>query len=303
MVVVGAFGWVSLNGIRFVVQNLGGDAAMGLLAVGWSLGQRLAGVTAMLVTAAAFPLAVRRLATHSHEDAMRLFAAGGTLLFGLVVPAAVGLWQIAPTLVDLMIAEPFRATTLAILPATAAAGAIRNFRVHYADQSFLLFEKTEVSMWINGFEAVMVVGLSTLGYYENGIAGAVWGCLAATIIAALITFVVARAKFSLPLPVLDWARILLATAAMSGALHVIQFWPWPHGDAPRLAVAVVAGTIVYVVALGLLLPLRTLAFARSLGDRLRAPPAALAPTPNLPTQKLAPTPKPIGDRATLHDLS
>ena len=125
-----------------------GDTALGLLAVGWSLGQRLAGVTAMLVTAAAFPLAVRRFATQSREEALRQFGAGGTLLVGIVVPAAVGLWQVSPLLVDLMIAAPFRPVTLAILPAAVITGAIRNLRVHYADQTFLLFERTGIGVVI-----------------------------------------------------------------------------------------------------------------------------------------------------------
>ena len=249
-VVGGILGWVSLNAVRFVAQQMGGDAAMGLLAVGWSLGQRLAGVTAMLVTAAAFPLAVRRLATHSKAEAMRQFGAGGTLLFALVTPAAAGLWLISPLLVDMIVAEPFRQMTLAILPAAILTGAIRNVRVHYADQSFLLFEHTEYSIAVNALEAVTVIVLSISGYRWHGLPGAVEGCLAATTLVALCAFAFARWRFALPLRLIDWGRIALGTAIMCVAVRAVQGVGGPEWM--RLIVQIATGALTYGLALATL---------------------------------------------------
>lgn len=250
MVVGGVLGWISLNAVRFVVQEMGGEVAMGLLAVGWSLGQRLAGVTAMLVTAAAYPLAVRRMATHSREDAMRQFGLGGTILLGVVAPAAIGLWQIGPALVDLTVAEPFRATTLAILPASILTGSVRNFRVHYADQSFLLFERTRLGVLLYALEAVAVVVCAVAGYYLDGLPGAVDGCLAGTVLSTISTFTVTRVKFGLPLPLADWLRILLATAVMAVFVRAVQ--SVPSGEAVRLVLQIATGATVYgVVVLAL----------------------------------------------------
>lgn len=250
MVAGGAFGWISLNAVRFVAQELGGDAELGLLAVGWSLGQRLAGVTAMLVTAAAFPLAVRRMATHSRADAMRQFGAGGTLLIALVAPAAAGLWLISPLLVDMVVAAPFQKMTLAILPTSILTGAVRNARQHYADQSFLLFEKTKYTVIVNAGEAVIVVLLSVAGYWWHGLPGAVEGCLAATILAAVCIFALARIKFELPLPLADWSRIAVGTAIMCAGVRAAQHLAGPEWL--RLVEQTGAGAVVYAMALAAL---------------------------------------------------
>src|SRR3979409_424458 len=61
LIIGGALGWVGLNASRFIVNEMSGVAAAGLFAVGYGLGQRAAGVAAMLVTAAAFPLAVKSM--------------------------------------------------------------------------------------------------------------------------------------------------------------------------------------------------------------------------------------------------
>lgn len=250
MVLGGAFGWVSLNAVRFVAQEMGGDVAMGLLAVGWSLGQRMAGVTAMLVTAAAFPLAVRRMATHSRADAMRQFGAGGTLLFGLVAPAAAGLWLVSPLLVNLAVAEPFRPLTLAILPASILTGAVRNVRLHYADQSFLLFERTKYTILVNVAEAFAVVVLAMIGYRLHGLPGTVEGCLVATVLAALSVFALARVKFGLPLPLADWGRIALGTAVMCAGVKMAQAVGGPEWL--RLVFQIGVGVAVYGLAMAAL---------------------------------------------------
>src|SRR5262249_53888810 len=61
LVIGGALSWLGLNAPRFIVNDVMGVAAAGLFAVGYGLGQRAAAVAAMLVTAAAFPIAVRKM--------------------------------------------------------------------------------------------------------------------------------------------------------------------------------------------------------------------------------------------------
>ena len=250
MVVAGVLGWFALNGVRFVVQEMGGDAAVGLVAVGWNLGQRLTGVTAMLVTAAAYPLVVRQLATQGHKSALAQLEAGGTLLLAVMLPASVGLWQISSLLVDLMVAEPFKAVTMAILPTVIVAGSIRNFRVHYADQPFLLFERTRLGMLINTVEVLALVIFAAIGFAWRGIPGAIDGCLVATCIGALLAFILARRLFALPLPVFDWGRIGLAAGVMAAAVLWADRLPLSTGT--QVVVDIAVGAAAYSVALAAL---------------------------------------------------
>ena len=74
LIIGGALGWVGLNASRFIVNEMPGVAAAGLFAVGYGLGQRAAAVAAMLVTAAAFPLAVKSMEQGGSKAAMRQLA-------------------------------------------------------------------------------------------------------------------------------------------------------------------------------------------------------------------------------------
>ena len=103
LVVANVINWVNLNGIRVVMEAMGGATAVGLLAVGWGLGQRLATTAAMFVTMAAFPLAARSLEQGARSTALRQMEHGGTLLVGAVLPASVGLCMITRPFVDLLI--------------------------------------------------------------------------------------------------------------------------------------------------------------------------------------------------------
>src|SRR5258708_39828729 len=107
---------------------MAGVAAAGLFAVGYGLGQRAAGVAAMLVTAAAFPLAVKSMELAGSRAAMRQLADNSALLVAVLTPSLAGIFMLRAEIVHLLIAPPFQQVTLAILPLATLAGAIRNVR-------------------------------------------------------------------------------------------------------------------------------------------------------------------------------
>ena len=250
----GAISWISVNGIRIVIEHMNGPEALGLISVGWGLGQRLASVAAMLVTAAAFPLAVARLKSGSREDALRQLSAGGALLLSMLAPAAVGIALVTPDVVDLLIAAPFREATLVVLPLAALAGALRNFRMHFADQPMLLLEKTHLTVWVNGVEAVATVAACALGASMGGLVGAVLGCLFGTVVGLVFGFALSVGKFGLPLPWDAAARIALATCAMALAVNASRMHPTTSVLSVQLAVEVLCGGIAYACALAALYP-------------------------------------------------
>src|SRR6185295_10324876 len=91
LIIGGALGWVGLNASRFIVNQMSGVAAAGLFAVGYGLGQRAAAVAAMLVTAAAFPIAVKRMEQGDKVLAMRQLADNGALLAAILLPSIGGI--------------------------------------------------------------------------------------------------------------------------------------------------------------------------------------------------------------------
>jgi O-antigen/teichoic acid export membrane protein len=254
LLIGGVISWVSVNGIRIIIEHVNGSDALGLISVGWGLGQRLASVAAMLVTAAAFPLAVARMRSGTREDGLRQLSAGGALLLAILAPAAVGVALVSRELTTLMIAEPFREATIMVLPIAALAGALRNFRMHFGDQSMLLLEKTHFTIWINCVEAVATVAGCAVGAINGGFLGAVLGCLFGTVVGLVFGFAMAVVKFGLPLPYDAAARIGLATAVMATIVNAVRLHPAFASGWLQLGFEIVAGGAAYFGALAMLYP-------------------------------------------------
>ena len=260
--------WLSVNGLRVIVDKFEGAAAVGLVSVGWSLGQRAASVAAMLVTAAAYPLAVSRAVTHSRAAALEQLSQSGALLLGIIAPVTAGLLIVNTKAVELMIGREFQELTLLVLPIAVLSGAIRNLRLHYADQTFLLCERTDIAFMVCAYEALLTLPLCVVCLFKYGLVGACAGCLVAHGLAAVFVFAIAIKRFALPVPFAHIGKIALATLLMIALLIVT---PWPPTRL-GLSVEVLCGALVYAIVIAFLYRhgLRTLIAAA----RLRAAPAA-----------------------------
>ena len=254
LILAGVIGWVSMNGVRVVVDHFDGVEAVGLISVGWGLGQRLASVVAMLVTAAAYPLAVRHLQAGHREKALQQLSDNGALLFSLLAPAVAGIVILTPEMVDLLIAAPFRAVTIAVLPLAAFAGAIRNLRVHFADQVLLLMARTHLMVYINTAEAVAVVVFCAIGLHFGGFPGATFGCLAGSALGTVLGFWTGRAMFGMPLPWAHARRIMVASCLMALILSQPLWATVFPAEAHRLFAKIIAGGIIYSGSICLLYP-------------------------------------------------
>ena len=242
--------WVANNGVRFLIEWKEGVAAVGLVTVGWALGLRASQFAAMLTTAAAFPLAVRK----SRDDGMAAGQAqlinNGVLLLAALAPAVAGLYVIGKPLIELIIAEPYREVTTAVLPMALVTGALRNVRIHFANQVFLLHEKPLIPVLNDGLDAALTVLLGGLGLWLGGLAGCVFGVMVGAAITLASGVALARRKYAFTFPLADLFRIGTATLAM--ALAVAWFGARPNGVSLVLAMAL--GGLVYGVALAAAYP-------------------------------------------------
>lgn len=266
LVPAGALGWLGINAIRLVVEHARGTAAVGLIAVGWGLGQRVASIVAMLVTAAAYPLAVSRLQQGSRRDGLEQTARNGLLLIGLVCPAMAGIVMLDHELVALLIAPPFQAITLAILPMAALAGGITNIRIHVANQAYLLCQRTDVVVMVNALEAGLAVIFCMIGLSWGGLQAAVAGCALSAIVTLAIGFAVSQKRFGL---FMDWsaiARFALATAFMTLLLTPTLWAGVPGGNGLHLVAKILTGILAYGLAIAALFPTER----RLASDELRA---------------------------------
>ena len=247
LIVGGGLGWVSLNASRFIVSDMLGLGAAGLFAVGYGLGQRAATVAAMLVTASAFPIAVRQMEESGSKVAMRQLADNGALLAAVLFPSVAGVFVLRTEIVHLLIAAPFQAATLAILPLSAFAGAIRNFRAHFSDQVFLLHNRTRLMIIINGIEAAVTVIASIVLIARWGPVGGAIASVIATIMAAAMSFSIGLSTFGLPPPMMHLFRIAVAASAMTVVLSWLPTTASPLG----LGLHVAFGAAIYLAVLAI----------------------------------------------------
>jgi O-antigen/teichoic acid export membrane protein len=248
IVIGGALGWVGLNASRFIVNDMLGVAAAGLFAVGYGLGQRAAAVAAMLVTAAAFPLAVKSMEQSGSKVAMRQLADNSALLIAILAPSITGIFLLRVEIVHLLIAIPFQKVTLAVLPLSALAGSIRAIRAHFVDQAFLLHNRTRLMIVVAAIDAILTVVLSLIFIRYWGLVGAAGATVVAALAAAIVSFAIGFSRFGLTLPVNHLVPVAFASTAMAVLLSNLP-------EAPSLVVLawhITAGAVVYVALLGLL---------------------------------------------------
>jgi len=207
-----------------------------------------AAVAAMLVTAAAFPLAVKSMEQEGSQAGMRQLAANSALLVAILAPSLAGIFMLRTEIVHLLIAVPFQAVTLAVLPLSTLAGAIRNLRAHFGDQVFLLQNRTRWMMAIAAIDASTTVVLSALSLPRWGLTGVAGATVLAALAAACVSFSIGFTRFGLRLPVGHLVRIAFATIAMTALLRI-----FPEARTiPVLTAHIAAGAAVYFGALALL---------------------------------------------------
>ena len=245
LIIGGALGWVGLNASRFVVNEVLGVAAAGLFAVGYGLGQRAAAFAAMLVTAAAFPLAVRTMERHGSKVAMRQLADNSALLIAILAPCSTGIFMLRAEIVHLLIAPAFQEVTLAILPLSMLAGSIRSLRAHFIDQTFLLHNRTGLLALIAIIDAGVTVVLSLTFIHYWGLSGAAGATVVAALVATLASFVIAFSRFGLTLPLEHLVPLAAASAMMAASLNIL-----PEASSLFVLVCHIAvGSAIYLAVL------------------------------------------------------
>ena len=258
LVASGALGWIAGNGIRFVVQAMSGATALGLLSVGWGIANRLSTVAAMVVTAAAYPLAIKAMERGDPDGARRQLSDNSALLLAIIAPATLGVIAINEPLIRLLIAPEFQTITIAILPWALVGTAIRNMRMHGFDQLYLLFEAPKSMMALEGIEAALTLIGAAIGLLMHGLLGAVIGTMIAAIIVVIGDFSYLRRRFGLHLPLMHMLRIVVASGVMFGTLKGLSHLGLPilpTWDSITLAICI--GVIAYILAIAVLFPMMT----------------------------------------------
>jgi len=245
MLAINGISWFGENGIRYVVEHVGGAAAFGLMAVGWGTGRRAASVASQLVTAAAFPIAARLINAGDREAALDQLKVNAALLTAVLLPSVIGLWLTADILVDIAVAEVYRPVTHAIIGLSALSGMVRAYHAHVTGQMLTLDRRYGLLAAVGVFEILSTCSLAVIGFDANGLVGVVTGALVASLLTLGLSTALAVRLCGLRLPLADTLRLGLATLVMGLAVHSVG---WPH-TALGLVGAAALGGVCYVAAL------------------------------------------------------
>ncbi|MFD1107094.1 lipopolysaccharide biosynthesis protein [Sphingobium olei] len=257
IIVSSVLAWVSQNASRFAVSYVYGLSAVGVYSLGMGLGYRASLVSAMMVNAAAFPIAVRMANAGDLPGARRQLATNGALLFAVLAASVAGLALVSGDVIHLLVSQRMDGPVQPVMLWSLLAGSFICLRQYFLNQFFLLEGNTRPIALISIAEAIVAVLLAAVAVPWGGpVGGAV--ALAATSAIGMIATYIWAGSAGRQVAGQAWMRIAAATGAMAAAVLLTP----PAHDATHLALRIAVGGFAFCATLAL-------AFAKDLMPRLR----------------------------------
>jgi len=200
----------------------------------------------VVVNVAVYPLVVRTL-EQAGEDAARVqLHQYSIVLFAVVLPAGAGLALVAQPLSTAMLGDAFQQIAGQVMPWVALSTFLMGIKAFYFDLAFQLGLRTSLQIWAVAVAAVTGTVLNLWWIPAFGIMGAVYATSTAYALALMVSLGLGRRFFSLPLPVSELGRIVLAALLMVVVLLVVPV----GGDSwIRLGTKIGLAAVVYVVGI------------------------------------------------------
>lgn len=232
---------------RYLLQYFLGSDSVGVYSASYGLAQNSIAMIFMLVTSAAFPLAVKALERGGVEAAHRQLKENGIVLLAFGFPAMVGLVLVSRPMAEVLLGTDFRAAADDIIPWIAVSGFIAGLKTHYFDHSFHLGQRTGIGVWTNLPPAVVNIVLNVVLIPLYGLMGAVYSTVAAFGLGLVLSIVLGRRVFPVPFPVEGALRVVLATVPMALTLLFVRFPPGLIGLTMMVVVGAAVCALFYVL--------------------------------------------------------
>ncbi|MCC7047361.1 MAG: oligosaccharide flippase family protein [Alphaproteobacteria bacterium] len=235
---------VLATGDRFVIAQFRGEAEVGPYAAAVTLAHRSLLALCTVVGAAAAPLAFATMAQEGTDAAQRRLADACDLLLAISIPAAAGLAALAWPVSAVMVAAAMREEVAALLPWIAAGALMHGLAVHYFSQAFLL-ARQPVALVHCMLPVVLAYGALNLALVRPyGAAGAAYALVATQALHLVLSIVLGRRHFAVPLRWVTAAKAVVAAAIMLTALRSLGL----PGGMLGLIGQIVLGAAVYGAA-------------------------------------------------------
>ncbi len=251
---------LSLSGLVF-----SGNATLARLIVGWLLGaeaaghfgaaldvtSQLTGIVAASVAAIVGPMAIRAHVTSGRSGSSEHLADGAELFLAAMVPVVVGLILVAPLFGEVVAGRAFEAEVGLLMPLLALSRGLNAFAQFYLHIGFQIVERPLRQVVCGAVTLLVNVGASILLIGPFGVLGAAYGIVLGDIVGVLVSILLLRSVFPMPVPLPSLGRVGLAALAMTATclavLHGAEMSP-----TVLLALTVLAGAGTYGLAAVLL---------------------------------------------------
>jgi O-antigen/teichoic acid export membrane protein len=243
MAIVRATGGVSFALDRMLLESLAGRDAVGYYTVAYSLAQTTIMVICSGIGSATYSLAVRAVEGGDRAAIRAQLSRNCGVLFGLLLPAAIGAALGAPAIARLCVSPAFVEPVASLIAWLAIGAFFYGFRANYIDHAFQLGHSTNRLATVVVVAALVNLALDVILIPRYGYVG----CAAASLVASLVGLahgiLLSRGVMAMPIPARDILKTTIASLAMA-----LFLWPF-HGRTGIgiLAFQVIGGVAIYGV--------------------------------------------------------
>jgi len=244
------FGWpasavsltyFSITFQRFLLNVVGGAAAVGVFAAASDFSQQTVGLLIGTATLAGQPLAFRARDLGTQDDLAKQLRSNAQLVFAVGLGSGAGLFALAGPISHLYFGAKFQVDAAPLLAISAIAMFLSGFRSNYFEQGFEIARRTRPMAVIAAFRILATVISSAFLIYRYGAIGAALSTLVTEVLALTLSIIWTRRLMQMPVPVGSFAKIAAATVAMVGVMELVPARNSPVG----FALAVLTGILVY----------------------------------------------------------
>jgi O-antigen/teichoic acid export membrane protein len=258
-----ALSFIISSSDRFIIGWILNTEAVGEYSAGYDITSHTLGIIMVIINLAAYPLVIQALESKGEVEARGQLSKNFTLLMAVSIPATVGLAVLAAPVAGVFLGESFRGTAITLIPWVAAATLLSGLKAYYFDLSFQLGKKTYIQIWSVAIAAVVNIILNMLWIPLYGVLGAAYATLGAYMAALIVSIVLGKKVFELPVPLMDLIKIILAALVMGLVISAV-----PYDDIGNIYISLLASSLVgcvsYILMMLVLNASHSRAYLRSL---------------------------------------
>ncbi len=221
----------------YLISGFLGTEAAGQYNAGYNLANRSVEILFVWLSMAITPIVVSALEFDGLDTSKSIMSNYAAALLWMSLPAATGIALVAEP-AGIILGESVREEAVKIMPLIAFAGVLNGMISYYAHRAFMLSEKTAMFVWAMVPPVIINIALNFIWIPRYGMMGAVYATLTAYALGFVLTLIMGRRYYPLPLPVLALVKIGIACALMAA---IVSALPLPDTTPDLLELLIKAG--------------------------------------------------------------